>query len=64
AKLGNLSLRIHNLRGQEMHRSELEPSSITKGEQDYADLCLPRGVYLVSIYRQNQKLKSTKLTVK
>ncbi len=63
-KLQDLSLRIHNLRGQEMYRGELASSSLLKGEHDFPNLSLPRGVFLVSLYRQNEKIKSVKMVVR
>jgi len=63
-KLLNTELRIYNIKGQLEYTQQISAAALKSGEIAIEKIPLPRGVHLVTIYKDGQKLKIQKLTLK
>jgi hypothetical protein len=63
-KYNDLSVRIHNLKGQRLKSIPIPAAQLKSGEVNLPELNLPGGIYEVSLYNRGVLLKSKKATIK
>jgi len=63
-RLLHAELRVYNLRGQLEYTQQISKAALKSGDVAIDKLPISRGVYLVAIYEDGQRIKTQKVTIK